>query len=169
MPIINATTIFAIVSHITTDLRREILNYKNSIDYSNRYTCYSNKLRYTEFSIFSSRVPNGRLSDLCSGGGCRGLCDSGVVGYSFSFYLVHCQSLWGSLRFQQQECLQTVTERRDYQCLVDTQHPCLCSDSPNGTECHPSHWERNRCLHCGHQRWPGPRLASPTCLAGWEL
>ena len=64
---------------------------------------------------------------------------------------------------------QTVTERREYQCLVDTQHPCLCSDSPNGTECHPSHWERNRCLHRGHQRWSGPRVASPTYLAGWEL
>ena len=87
-----------------------------------------------------------------------------------SLYLVHRQSLWGSLPFQQQECFQTVTERREYQCLVvDTQHPCLCSDSLNGTECHPSHWERNRCEHCGHQRWPGHRLAYPTCLAGWEL
>ena len=86
-----------------------------------------------------------------------------------SLYLVHRQSLWVSLRFQQQECFQTVTERREYQCLVDTQHPCLCSDSPNGTEYHPSHWERIRCLHRGHQRWPGPRLASPTCLADWEL
>ena len=62
-----------------------------------------------------------------------------------SLYLVHRQSLWGSLRFQQQECFQTVTERSEYQCLVNTQHPCLCSDSPNGTEYHPSHWERNCC------------------------
>ena len=86
-----------------------------------------------------------------------------------SLYLVHRQSLWGSLRFQQQECSKTVTERREYQCLVDTLHPLLSSDSANGTECHPSHWERNRCLHRGHQRWPGLRLASPTCLVGWEL
>ena len=92
-----------------------------------------------------------------------------VLWCTFSLYLVHRQSLWGSLRFQQQEYFQTVTGRKEYQCLVDTQHPCLCSDSPNGTECHPSHWERNRCLHRGHQRWPGPRLASPTCLADWEL
>ena len=86
-----------------------------------------------------------------------------------SLYLVHRQFQWGSLRFQLQESFQTVTERRQYQCLVDTLHPSLRSDSPNETECHPSHWERNRCLHRGHQRWFVPRLASPTCLACWEL
>ena len=86
-----------------------------------------------------------------------------------SLYLVHRQFQWASLRFQLLERFQTVTERREYQCLVDTLHRALRLDSPNGTECHPSHWERNRCLHRGHQRWLVPRLASPTCLAGWEL
>ena len=168
MLIFNATTTFAMISHITTDLKKEIVNNKNSIDYSNRYKYYSNKLRYTEFGLFSSRDPNGRLRDLCNGGGCRSSATRVLLG-THSLYLVHRQSLWGSLSFQQQECFQTVLDRREYQCLVDTQHPCLCSDSPNGTECLPSHWERNSCLHRGHQRWPERRLASPTCLAGSKL
>ena len=87
-----------------------------------------------------------------------GVSATGVLWGTRSLFLVHRQSLWGSPRFQQ-ECFQTVTERREYQCLVDTP----------GTEYHPSHWEQSRCLHRGHQRWPRPRLASPTCLAGWEL
>ena len=86
-----------------------------------------------------------------------------------SLYLAHCQSLWDSLRFQQHESFQTVTERREYHCLVDTLHPYLRSDSLNGTEHRPGRWERNRCLHRDHPRWLVPRLASPTCLVGWEL
>ena len=62
-----------------------------------------------------------------------------------SLFLNHRQSLWGSLRFQRQESFQTVMEKKEYECQVDTLHLSLRSDSPSETEHSPGRWEQSHC------------------------